>query len=139
MSKYIVIDNTKVTFNIPGPTYMGLTQTTIAASGPATISGTKVCVIGDESKVELPIGYTAAGFTVPGKGKMIIKMLLPDQIGMKTNSGGKSVILQGAIFMALFIVETPAQIPPPVSTPDPMPMYIGTGKFEDNNTKFSGA
>ena len=136
MSKLIVIDGTTVSFDIKGPSFLGPTQTTIAASGAATVAGTKVCVQGDEGGVELKIDYTMGPFSIPGNGSMTIMQLLPDQIASKTNSAGKAVLLQGSSFVAIFQVQVPATNP--AGAPDPLPMYVGIGTFEDNNTLFSG-
>lgn len=108
----------------------------IKASGTTTIKGKKICVEGDEKKVEITnCSYITPPFTIPGSGTLKIKQLASDQLTHKTKSGNKSVILKGKLFTALFEIKSPAKQPPPVNTPDPVPVYIGQGKFISGNHK----
>ena len=110
---------------------------TLQGTGGATLSGKKVCVDGDEKQVSVPgCAYQAGAFSVPGVGTLKIQALAPNQKALKTKSGQKPVLLKGANFIAVFEVQTPAQMPPPASTPDPSPMYPGSGSFVTTNVKF---
>lgn len=108
---------------------------TIKANGKTTINGKKICIAGDEKKIELSCSYTMPPFMIPGSGKLKIQSLGPEQLTQKTKSGTKSLILKGKLFTAIFQVEFPAKQPAPVNTPDPMPFYMVKGEFITNNTK----
>ena len=140
MSDFILIDGDKANFN---PTF-GLAIVVVRpgdlkASGKATLKGKKVCIDGDEKNVSVPgCMYTTPTYSVPGTGTLKIAALGADQKAQKTNSVGKSVLLKGSIFTARFEVQSPAQLPPPASTPDATPLYSGTGTFITTNTKWQG-
>ncbi|WP_147404043.1 MULTISPECIES: hypothetical protein [Aquimarina] len=110
-------------------------KTTIKASGKTTINGKKVCVQGDEKKVEITCQYTVPPFSTPGSGTLKIMNLAPNQLTRKATSGNKKIILKGKLFIALFEVDSPATLPSPPNTPDPVPMYVGTGKLIPGNKK----
>ena len=116
---------------VPGP---------LKASGPATANGSKVCVDGDESQVEVPgCSYMAPPHVIPGVGTLKIAALGGDQKATKTKSGGKAVLLKGSQFDAKFEVQVPAQQPPPgpgPPIPDATPQYSGKGTFITMNMKF---
>jgi len=116
---------------------------------PGTITGTGArskatqkpfCVAGDEKMVMVPgCPYISGAFSVPGVGMLKIMALAPTQQAMRTKSMGKPVLLKGQQFEAIFEVMTPAQMPPPVSTPDPMPKYPGgKGMFVTTNLRVKG-
>ncbi len=138
MTDLIIMDGDTVQFStiaaitllLPMPT------TTIKASGETTVHGKKVCVEGDEKKVEIHnCSYMMPPFTISGLGTLKIKELAPNQFTQKSRSGNKSLILQGKTFIAVFEVKSPAKQPPPTNTPDPAPTYNGTGKLISNNNK----
>lgn len=113
----------------------------LAGSGPATVSGKAVCVDGDEAKVTVPACmYTAGAYSIPGLGTLSIKQLAGNQKATKTKSGGKPVLLKGAMFTAQFQVTVPAQQPQPTGpVPDGVPQYTGNGRFQSTNLKASGS
>jgi len=113
----------------------------LKASGPASLNGKKLCVDGDEKKVEVPgCAYMTPSFSIPGTGTLKIASLAGNQKAQKTKSGGKLVLLKGGSFTAKFEVQSPAKQPnppgPPV--PDASPQYSGTGSFVTTNAKFQG-
>ena len=116
---------------------------TMKASGPATIGGKKICVDGDESKVEVPgCVYMTAQHSIPGTGTLKIAALASDQKAKKTKTGGKAVLLKGSQFTAKFEVQSPAQQPPPgpgSPVPDATPQYSGQGSFVPAQFKFTSA
>lgn len=141
MSKFIVIEGDDVMF-VPmfPPAVVTVKPGKTEATGEATFDGKKVCVEGDEAKVEVPgCPYMTPTYPIVGTGKLTIDKLDSAQVAEKTNSGGKPVILEGITFKAKFTVESPAQMPPPASTPDPKPDYGGEGMFIASNRKFKGA
>lgn len=106
----------------------------LSASGPATALRKKIGVAGDEASVSVPAcAYVSGAFTVPGMGTLSISRLGADQTARSTTSGGKAVLLKGSQFTARFSVEAPALMPPPASTPDPVPFYEGSGSFLTTN------
>ncbi len=111
----------------------------LQGTGGATLLGKKVCIAGDEKQVQVPgCVYFSGPFSVPGVGTLKIQALAPNQQALKTDSASKPVLLKGGTFIAVFQVQTPAQMPPPASTPDAVPMYLGSGSFVTTNTKFRG-
>ena len=131
-SDTIIMDGDEVEFSIP---LISVNEkTTIKASGKTTINGKKICVDGDEKSVEIPNCDYILGSFVGGKGTLKIKQLVPNQLTKKAKSGNKSIILKGKPFIAQFDVTKPGAAPPN-NTPDPVPFYIGLGKFKPNNEK----
>ncbi|WP_298310723.1 hypothetical protein [uncultured Aquimarina sp.] len=136
----IITDGDEVKF-IPvfGSAIVSVQPGKIKASGKTTIKGKKVCIEGDEKKVEVAnCSYIMPPFVIPGSGTLKIKQLAPDQLTQKTKSGNKNIILKGKFFVAVFEVKSPAKQPPPANTPDPLPMHIGQGMLIPNNTKIKG-
>ncbi|NHN24074.1 hypothetical protein FIA58_000155 [Flavobacterium jejuense] len=133
----IIRNGDSVVFSSSGPIMLlpPLPVTAIKATGETTINGKKVCIEGDEKKVEISCSYTVPPFMIPGSGKLKIQSLSPEQLTKKTKSGTKSLILKGKLFIAIFEVESPAKQPPPTNAPDPLPFYIVKGEFIANNTK----
>jgi hypothetical protein len=115
----------------------------LEGSGPATINGKKICVDGDESKVEVAgCTYMTPQYSIPGSGTLKIASLAGNQKAKKTQTGGKVVLLKGGNFTAKFEVQSPAQQPPPgpgSPIPDATPQYSGNGMFIPSNMKFMGA
>lgn len=114
----------------------------LRASGPATITGEKICVDGDEKSVEVPgCMYMTPVYSIPGTGTLKIQALAGDQVAKKTNTGGKAVLLKGSQFTAVFEVQSPAKQPPPgpgAPIPDGTPKYNGKGFFSPRNRIFTG-
>lgn len=110
---------------------------TLQASGPATVKGMKMCVVGDESTVSVQgCIYTTASHTIPGTGTLQITGLASDQLAQNSSTGGKKLMLKGQSFQARFSVQTPAQQPSPAGSPvpDPNPSYTGQGNFQTSNS-----
>jgi len=115
---------------------------TLAASGPGTLDGKKLCVDGDEGKVSVAgVTYTTPQYSIPGTGTLKIASLAGDQKAQKTKTGDKLVLLKGSEFTAKFEVQSPAKQPPPgpgSPIPDATPQYSGQGSFTTTNSKFKG-
>lgn len=145
MTDFILIDGDKANF-MPnfGAAVVVVQPGDLKASGPATLNGKKLCVDGDEKQVAVPgCSYVAPPYTIPGTGTLKIAALAGDQKATKTQTGGKLVLLKGSTFTAEFIVDSPAQQPPPgpgSPTPDlpPKKKYSGQGTFITTNVKFQG-
>ncbi len=101
----------------------------IRGTGHATINQRHVCVVGDETKVQIPATYTSANFTIPGAGTLTIASLGADQ-QVPTCKSNAALIVKGQQFTARFTGSSPAQDP---SGPSPDPSYLtptmGTGSF----------
>lgn len=141
MADLILIAGDSVVFS-PAftPAVVTVQPGTLQGSGPAAIGGKKVCVDGDESKVEvMGCVYTTPQYTIAGVGTLKISALATNQKATKTKAGGKAVLLKGGTFTASFEVQTPAQQPPPPPapgppTPDTITQYSGNGTFVPGNT-----
>jgi len=129
----IILDGDEVEFSLPD--ILVTEKTTIKASGKTTVNGKKVCVQGDEESIEIPNCSYISGPFLNGKGTLTVKKLVPAQLTQKARSGNKPMILRGKPFIAQFKVTTKAMQPPPANTPDPVPFYIGIGKFIPGNEK----
>ena len=114
----------------------------LTGSGPATLTGKKLCVDGDEQDISVPgCTYMTPQYSIPGIGTLKIASLAADQKATKTNTGGKAVLLKGGNFTAKFEVQSPAHQPPPglgSPIPDSMTEYSGSGMFVTTNSKFKG-
>jgi hypothetical protein len=143
MEDFILIDGDTVNFL---PSFGAATVVPqpgkLAASGPGTLNGKKLCVDGDEGKVSVAgCVYMTPQYCIPGSGTLKIDALAGDQKAKKTKTGDKPVLLKGTQFTAKFEVQSPAQQPPPgpgSPIPDPMSQYSGHGMFVTTNTKFKG-
>lgn len=140
---YVLIDGDMANFQ---PTFGAATVVvrpgTLTASGPATASGKKICIVGDEKSVSVPgCVYTTPSHSIPGTGTLEIASLAGDQQAQKTSTGSTKVMLVGSSFTAKFTVQSPAQQPAPPGppVPDPMSQYTGTGTFVTTNTKLRGS
>ncbi len=133
---FVITDGDEVEF-LPnfGPAIVSVKPGKMKASGQTTINGKKVCVEGDEKKIEITNCDYISGSFLKGKGTLTIKKLVSSQLTQKAKSGNKSVILKGKPFIAQFDVTSPAKMPTPPNTPDPVPIYIGMGKFKAGNSK----
>lgn len=143
MPDYILLDGDLALFQ---PTFGIATVVvqpgTLRATGQSGSKGKKLCVDGDEKSVAVPgCMYITTLHTIPGAGTLKIQALAPNQKALKIRSGGKTVLLKGAMFQAVFEVQTPAQQPPPGTSPpipDPTPQYSGQGQFQTTNFKYKG-
>lgn len=140
----ILIEGDKAVF-LPnfGPALVVVQTGDLKGSGPATIEGKKICVDGDEKQVKVyGCTYVTPIYSIPGVGTLEIANLAGNQKAMKTNTGGKPVLLKGGNFIAKFSVQTPAQQPPPgpgSPIPDASPQYSGSGLFENTNFLIKGS
>lgn len=139
---YVLIDQDQALFQ---PTF-GVATVVVApgqlsASGPATLNGKKMCVVGDEGSVSVKgCAYTTVTHPIPGTGTLEIAALAVDQQATKTSTGGVKLMLKGSNFTAKFTVQTPAQqpAPPGPNVPDATPQYSGMGSFQTTNTLYRG-
>jgi hypothetical protein len=144
MPDYILIHNDTVKFI---GAFQGATVVpkdgVIAGTGAATLGGEKLCVAGDEKKVEITdCVYFTPIHSIPGKGTVKIKALAADQQAKKTQTDGKKVLLVGKFFDAVLEVQQKAKEPPKGAAPpveDPLTQYMGKGNFVTNNKKYKGA
>ena len=138
MSDFVLIDGDQALF-LPafGAAIVVVQPGKLAGSGPATINGKAICVDGDESKVSVPgCSYMTPSHPIPGVGTLKIAALAGNQKATQTKTGGKPVLLKGAMFTAKFEVQSPAQQPTPSGpVPDGAPQYSGQGQFVTTNTK----
>ncbi|MEO6037742.1 MAG: hypothetical protein ABIQ93_04955 [Saprospiraceae bacterium] len=135
MADFILIDGDIATFL---PSFGAATVTVqpgkITGSGPADVTGKKICVDGDEKSVEVKgCAYSTSTFTTPGTGTLKIASLAANQKATKVKAGGKAVLLKGSKFTATFEVLTPATNTVPAS--DALLTYSGQGSFTTSNTK----
>jgi hypothetical protein len=110
----------------------------LKGSGPCTLNGKKVCIVGDEAGVSVPgCTYATPQYSIPGTGTLKIASLGPNQTAQQTNTGGRPLLLKGGNFIAKFVVQSPAKQPPPgpgSPVPDSTPSYTGAGQFTTTNT-----
>ncbi len=142
MADFILIDGDMATF-LPnfGPAIVVVRPGNLEGSGPATLNGKKICVDGDEKKVEVPdCVYTTPQYSIPGTGTLKIAALGSNHKSQKTNTGGNAVLLKGGNFTAELAVQAQAQQPNPPGPPipDATPRYSGSGNFVTTNVKFQG-
>ena len=110
---------------------------TLQGTGKTALTGKKICLEGDESKVAVQgCLYITPQYSVPGTGTLKISKLGGDQTSKKTKSGNKPVMLKGSSFTAKFEVLAPA-IDPVSGAPDATPSYSGSGNFMSMNSKFT--
>ena len=143
MSDFILVDGDPAIFEPSfGAAVVAVQPGKLAGSGPATFTGKKLCVDGDEKKVSVPgCTYMTPQYSIPGTGTLEIAALGGDQKARKTHSGGKLVLLRGSRFTASFAVTNPAKQPPPgpgAPVPDATPKYSGSGSFATTNRKLTG-
>jgi hypothetical protein len=110
----------------------------IHASGHATIANKKVCIQGDEAKVQLSATYKTASHTVEGTGTVTIKALDNSQVASGCHSGGALITEGKAKFTASFTPLIPATMPPPASTPDVTTPSSGYGNFKPSQNWVNG-
>lgn len=139
---YVVIDSDQVMFDSAfGPATVVVQPGQITASGPATVGGKKMCIVGDEGSVSVPgCAYTTPSFSIAGVGTLQIASLNGDQQATHTQTGSTKLILVGSKFTARFSVTAPAQqpAPPGPNLTDPLVTYTGTGAFSTSNSKLRG-
>ncbi len=111
----------------------------LSGTGKSTVKGKKICLEGDEKKVEVPgCMYTTPQYIIPGIGTLKIDALGGDQTSKNVKDSGKGIILKGGQFTAKFEVQSPAKDPsvaPAPPQPDSTSSYSGQGNFITTNTK----
>jgi len=141
MSDFVIIDGDTAMF-MPnfGAAIVVVQPGQITGSGPATFGGSPMCIDGDETSVEVPgCMYMTPQYSIPGTGTLKIDALASDQLATKSTTDGTALILKGGNFTAKFEVQSPAQMPPPPSTPDATPFYSGNGNFITTNSKYTAS
>jgi len=142
VSDFVLIDGDQVLF-LPmfSPAIVVVQPGRLAGSGPATVGGKAICVDGDETRVSVPgCSYMTPVHPIPGVGTLKIQALAGNQKARQTQTGGKPVLLKGAMFTAKFEVQAPAQQPTPAGpVPDATPQYSGQGQFVTTNLKVSAS
>jgi hypothetical protein len=146
--KHVLIDGDTVIFDasFQGPLAVATVTVqpgTLTASGPATLGGKKLCVVGDEKSVKVPgCSYFTTMHPTPGVGTLEIASLAGDQQATKTSTGGVKLMLVGSKLTAKFTVTKQAELPQPPPKPpqlDTTATYTGTGSFQTTNTRLRGS
>jgi hypothetical protein len=129
MSSWIVCDGDELIFEpMFGPRQVVLTvPAAIAGTGVATIGRRRMCVVGDEARMQWVAQYFMPGYS-PGQGIVRIVMLDTSQIA-KAVTGRGPVVLEGLNFTADIRPTVPAILNSPAATPDTMAPSAGRGKF----------
>ncbi len=99
----------------------------ISGSGHATIGETKMCIEGDEAKVQVAATYTTTTHTIPGSGIVSIKELKPGHLAQGCLSGEVLITKGQEPFTASFRPTILAMTP--VGSPDVSLDSDGTGEF----------
>lgn len=136
MADFVLIDGDQVIFHptFTPPAMVVVKPGKIKGSAQQTYDGKKICVEGDETKVEVTCNYTAGAFLTPGYGTLKIEALGADQKAKEAKCSGKPVLLKGSVFDAKFEVIKGAQDPNGIL--DSETQYKGTGQFITTNTIF---
>jgi hypothetical protein len=137
MTDIIIVDGDQAVF-MPafGAAVVVVRPGKLAASGKTTINGKKICLAGDEKKVEVPgCVYFTPQFVIPGTGTLKIAALGAGQLSKITKDSGKAVILKGSTFTTKFEVQNPAKDLGTPPKPDPLSQYSGLGNFIGANIK----
>lgn len=141
MADYVILENDIAMF-MPmfSPAIVVVQPGKMPATGKTKLNGKKICLKGDEAQLQVAgCTYMTPVYSIPGTGTLKIQSLMPNQLTVKTKSGGKQIILKGSKFIAVFEVQAPAKQPPPgpgPPIPDATPKYMGNGNFVTTNLKF---
>jgi len=141
MSDFILVDGDIVNFL---PSFGAATVVPqpgkLVGSGEGTWKGKKLCVDGDEGKVEVQgCSYVSGPYVTPGTGTLKIASLAGNQKAKKTKTGSKAVLLKGQQFTAKFEVKSPASFQTQAGPQtDKVSQYSGMGMFVTTNTVFTG-
>ena len=139
MDDFILIEGDQVIF-LPnfGAATVVVKPGQLKGSGPCTLNGKKLCIVGDEAGVSVPgCTYTAGPFTIPGVGTLKVASLGANHTARQTNTGGRPLLLKGSNFIARFEVQTAAKQPPRgpgAPIPDSAAQYTGAGQFATTNS-----
>ena len=140
MLDFILITGDRAIFNpIFGKAIVAVRPGILTGTGIPTVNKNKICLVGDEKKVViLGCSYTSPPNVTPGIGTLFIQSLALNQKARKVKSKRTAVLLKGTTFTARLQVILPAQTPTIPPTPDPIPIYFGTGFFTTTNMKAKG-
>jgi len=107
----------------------------LVASGLSKVGEMAVCLKGDELPPSLraPMPYTCPPYTVPGVGTVSVASA-PTNTTQHAKDSDTPMLVKGGTFQATFTVSVPAQMPPPISAPDPVATKTGTAVFITANT-----
>lgn len=136
MSKVIVLDGDNLQFDpqFGNRLVTPLGPATIRGSGHATVQNRKVCVAGDEGKVQVQASYTTmAGHVTPGQGLITIAALAANQKTPRCSSRA-AIVIKGQKFTARFTPTQPAQKPGATPEPDAPAPSMGQGQFITRQT-----
>ena len=106
---------------------VGTGETVMAISMP-------ICLMGDQIPPPLmaPLPYTAPPFVTPGMGTL--ELILPPSNWTIKTLNGKTILLKGTVFQAIFNVSVPAMQPTPAGPiPDPVVVKPGTAEYITTN------
>ncbi|WP_445627625.1 hypothetical protein [Nostoc sp. DSM 114167] len=140
MLDFILISGDRAMFNpIFGKAIVLVRPGILKGTGIPTVNKNKICIVGDEKQVIVPgCSYTSPPNVTPGTGTLSIQSLAINQKARKVKSKRTAVLLKGTTFTAKFQVLVPAQTPTIPPTPDPIPIYLGTGFFTTTNMQVKG-
>lgn len=134
---FIIKTGDMISITIPPPTIVPQLLAPVPMVGTAAtvlVSAMPTCVLGDElpPSIRGPLAYTSPPFVVPGTGTLKI-ILMPTNLTIPTNTGGKPIIIKGATFQAIFTVQSKA-VNPVSGSSDPLAVKVGTAQFITSNT-----
>jgi hypothetical protein len=115
---------------------MLMVPTPLVGTSPDTlVMGMPICLEGDQIPPEwrVPTPYTAPPFVVPGVLTVTEIITIPGVNTTELTENGRPILIEGGEMEVILTVETPAQLPPPVSTPDPLVVKAGTATFITTN------
>jgi hypothetical protein len=134
VSDFVVKTGDMIQITIPPPALVPLIMAPVPLIGTGItvlINNQPVCLQGDELPPTLlvPLVYTSPPFVTPGMGTLQVT-LTPANLSLRTQMVGRSALLKGATFVAMFQVMVPAMQPTPVGPiPDPLLVKPGTAQF----------
>lgn len=128
----MLLDGDKIIFDsFFGPaTIMSPTMGAVAGSGHATASGRATCIEADVLEVEVKVTYISGAFTIPGQATLCVDRMLPDQLTQVATTDGDAIVLVSGRLTSMMKIDSPAKMPPPAGTPDPVPQYPGFADFQ---------
>ncbi|MET7390785.1 hypothetical protein ACFYPT_39210 [Streptomyces sp. NPDC005529] len=134
-------DLLQITINPPALVPLLLTPWPLTgSSATAKIMKRAVCLLGDELPPSLsqPMPYTSPPFVIPGTGTLQL-ILQPANLTQMVKNDHKPMLLKGAVFDAIFTVQSPAIQPTPAGpVSDPVPLKQGKAAFTTTNTVARG-
>ncbi|CAE6844046.1 hypothetical protein [Paraburkholderia domus] len=137
MSSPVVVDGTVVVFEpMFGQRQVVLSEPAgMSGSGEATIDQRRVCVVGDEKRVQCQAQYFIPGYA-PGTGIVSVETLDGSQMAPCVTSGAP-LILMGQKLVARFTPTVPAIMSSPPNSADSMAPSMGHGCFLPQQTLVS--